>query len=115
VVHPLTGVSLLPALADAAVVVRSGGMAIEDELFGRKYVLQSNWKATWIEQPWGSGAWALYDVGTDRAEVNDLASAMPDVVSNLSALYDDYATRVGVVPPAQIGNIPPEGTAPVGP
>jgi arylsulfatase A-like enzyme len=115
VVHPLTGVSLLPALADAAVVVRPAGMAIEDELFGRKYVRKDDWKATWIEQPWGSGAWALYDVGTDRAEVNDRASARPDLVSNLSALYDDYATKVGVVPPAQTGNISPDGGPSEGP
>jgi arylsulfatase len=106
-VHPITGVSLLPALADATVAVRAPGVTIADELFGRKYVHQDNWKATWIEQQWGSGAWALYDVGSDRGEVHDLATAMPDVVSDLSASYDEYATRVGVVPPKQIDPYPP--------
>jgi arylsulfatase A-like enzyme len=106
-VHPITGVSLLPALADATVAVRAPGVTIADELFGRKYVHRDNWKATWIEQPWGSGAWAVYDVGSDRGEVHDLAPAMPDVVSDLSASYDEYATRVGVVPPKQINPFPP--------
>jgi arylsulfatase A-like enzyme len=114
-VHPITGVSLLPGLADAATAVRPSGAVIGDELFGRKYVHRDNWKATWIETPWGSGAWALYDLGTDRGEVHDLASTMPAVVADLSARYDEYATRVGVVPPQQITSVPPGSPAQSGP
>jgi arylsulfatase len=100
----MTGVSLLPAIHGDAAPVRSTDAVVADELFGRRYVHKDNWKATWIEQPWGPGAWALYDLGTDRGEVHDLASAQPDVVTDLSARFDDYATRVGIVPPQQVGS-----------
>lgn len=103
-VHPMTGVSFLQAVYGDAAPIRGTGAVIADELFGRKYVHKDNWKATWIEQPWGSSAWALYDLETDRAEAHDLASTKPEVVVDLSTIYDDYAKRVGVVPPQRIGS-----------
>jgi arylsulfatase len=102
-VHPMTGVSLVPGLSGTPGLVRPTGAVIADELFGRRYVHKNDWKASWIEPPWGAGAWALYDLGTDRGEVHDLAGANPEVVTDLSASFDDYATRVGVVMPQRIG------------
>jgi arylsulfatase len=44
------------------------------------------------------GDWELYDVAADRTELDDRAAAEPDVVAELTAAYDDWATRCGVVP-----------------
>lgn len=44
------------------------------------------------------GPWELYDLAGDRTEANDLATSRPDVVRELSAAYDAWAARVGVVP-----------------
>ncbi len=42
--------------------------------------------------------WELYDMDTDRAETHDLAALSPDLVSELIAQWEAWASRVGVVP-----------------
>ncbi|MFM7931745.1 MAG: hypothetical protein ACKO9Q_28885, partial [Pirellula sp.] len=42
--------------------------------------------------------WELYDISKDRIEANDLASQLPDKVSEMANLYDAYATRALVAP-----------------
>ncbi len=44
------------------------------------------------------GGWELYDLSGDRTELDDRAAAEPDVVAELSAAYDVWASRCGVVP-----------------
>ena len=44
------------------------------------------------------GAWELYDIDADRTELTDLAAKRPDVVADLSARWDEWAARVGVIP-----------------
>ena len=45
-------------------------------------VRMENWKAI---QPKRDGAWALYDLGTDVSEVNDVADRHPDVLKQMIA------------------------------
>lgn len=42
--------------------------------------------------------WELYDIEADRAEAHDLAGEHPDLVAELSAAYEEWANRVGVIP-----------------
>ena len=42
--------------------------------------------------------WELYDMESDRTEMNDLAGKQPDKVKELAALYDAWAKRCGVLP-----------------
>ena len=61
---------------------------------GNRAVRRGRWKLVAAFQ----GSWELYDLTTDRTETHDLASAQPDTVADLRALWEAWAERVGVVP-----------------
>jgi arylsulfatase len=42
--------------------------------------------------------WELYDLSTDRIESHDISAEHPDLVKELSAEYEAWAKRVGVIP-----------------
>lgn len=42
--------------------------------------------------------WELYDMARDRTELDDVARHHPGVVTELTAAYDDWAARCGVIP-----------------
>ena len=42
--------------------------------------------------------WALYDLSSDRSELEDVAGQHPDIVEDLSNQWQAWADRVGVVP-----------------
>ena len=46
--------------------------------------------------------WELYDLETDRTELNNLAGQQPDRVKELAALYQAWAERCRVLPPEQL-------------
>ncbi|AXK39949.1 arylsulfatase [Crenobacter cavernae] len=98
-VNPITGVSLLPALDERGKELRAAGAVIADELHGGRYVRRDNWKISWVTPPAGPGRWELFDLATDRGETTDVASANPQVVSELTAEWDAYVQRVGLILP----------------
>lgn len=49
------------------------------------------------------GAWELYDLSSDRTETRNLAAERPEIVRELSAAYEAWAGRVGVVPQKELG------------
>ncbi|HEY0713510.1 MAG TPA: sulfatase-like hydrolase/transferase, partial [Polyangia bacterium] len=102
-VNPITGVSLLPALLDRVPSARPPGAVLAEELFGRRFVRKDDWKLSYIEAPWSAAGWQLFNLRTDRAESTDVAAAHPDVVAALTAEWDAYVARVGVVLPDVIG------------
>ena len=58
--------------------------------------------------------WELYDMETDRTELNNLAEKYPGEVANMSALYEAWARRRGCAPhqlPPIKRIIPAKGTA----
>jgi len=101
-VHPITGVSLLPALRGGA-PPREADSLLSDELFGRRYVRRGAWKLSFIEPPLGTGAWELYNLESDRGETKDLAREQPELVRELSREFEAYAARVKLVLPSQPG------------
>jgi arylsulfatase len=44
------------------------------------------------------GDWELYDMVNDRTELEDVSGQFPDLVEELTALYQDWADRCGVMP-----------------
>lgn len=63
------------------------------EHIGNGAIRKDNWK---LVREWGA-AWELYDTKTDPCELADLADQHPNVVAELSAQWQDWADRVGVV------------------
>ena len=53
--------------------------------------------------------WELFDMRADRTELHNLAAARPELVRELSGLYDAWAARCGVLTPGQVpGPRPPD-------
>ncbi|MFO7697071.1 MAG: arylsulfatase [Anaerolineae bacterium] len=89
-VQPLEGHSLAPAFDDRP----TEREVLYWEHEGNRAVRRGRWKLV-CQFP---GAWELYDIEADRTEMHDLAGAHPEIVSELSALYDRWAARCGVMP-----------------
>lgn len=98
-VFPITGKSLLPRLTNRAWYVHESSEVLGEELFGRRSVRRDSWKLLYIEAPYGSGAWSLYDLAHDPGENHDVAAANPDIVDDLISEWNAYAARVGIVLP----------------
>jgi arylsulfatase A-like enzyme len=98
-VHPITGKSLLPVLEERATFVRDDNTVLADEQDTHRYVRRGRWKLLWLGPPFGltPSAWQLYDLQTDRAEINDVSALHPDIVAELIAEWEAYVQRVGVV------------------
>jgi arylsulfatase len=90
-ITPLEGKSLRPIFEGKH---RAGHEAIYWEHEGNRAVRQGKWKLV-SKYP---GRWEMYDLEADRTELNDLAASQPDRVQRMSAMYDAWAARAGVVP-----------------
>jgi arylsulfatase len=104
-IPPCEGVSLLPAMRDPS-APRPGMLFWEHE--GNAAVREGRWKLVrnWdgvhsavrgYEPPQPHGSWELYDIEKDRSELHDLAAAHPEVVARLSAAWEAWAARCGVM------------------
>jgi arylsulfatase len=43
-------------------------------------------------------SWELYDMEADRTELHDLAHAQPERAKTMTAMYDEWAKKIGVQP-----------------
>jgi arylsulfatase len=64
------------------------------EHYGARAIREGDWKLVARR----AGPWALYDLSSDRAEVNDLAAADPQRVAAMEKRWDEWARRCNVVP-----------------
>jgi len=90
-IPPMEGRSLLPAFAGQP--IQRDGIFWEHE--GNAAVRVGDWKLVRLGR---NGAWELYDLKADRTELHDLAAKKPDVVKELAAKWDAWATRANVTP-----------------
>jgi arylsulfatase len=67
---------------------------------GNRAIRKGKWKLVTLGD--SKSGWELYDIESDRTESHNVAADHPDVVRELSAAYDAWATRCGVVPWSQI-------------
>ena len=92
-ITPLEGISLTPAfnnqdLADRAIFwEHEGNKAVR---LG-KFKLVSKWKKD------SEYNWELYDLESDRSELNDLIEQMPEKATELETLWKGWAQKVGVL------------------
>ncbi|XXX78926.1 arylsulfatase [Sorangium sp. So ce134] len=98
-VERISGHSILPVLEDRATRVRAPGETLIWEHGNHRYVIRDNWKLLWLSAPYGPTprAWTLYDLATDRGEINDVSTAHPDVAAELAAAWTQYATDRRVI------------------
>ena len=94
-VTPIEGESFLPAIRGQR-WARQRAICWEHE--GNRAVRLDHWKLV-SKYP---GPWELYDMSTDRTELDDLSGRNPGKLRELTALYDAWAPRVGVVPWEQL-------------
>jgi arylsulfatase len=63
---------------------------------GNRAIHKGDWKLVMLGN--SPDGWELYNMKTDRIESHNLASKMPDKVKELTADYNAWAKRCGVVP-----------------
>ncbi|MCZ6676996.1 MAG: arylsulfatase [Candidatus Poribacteria bacterium] len=88
--YPLEGTSLVPIFDGED----NQKAVLYWEHEGNKAVRRGKWKLV-CKYP---GSWELYDIETDRTELNDLSEAQPEVVEELSRLHQAWADRCFVRP-----------------
>ena len=89
-VPPMEGANLAPLLAGGDLP----GRVLCWEHEGHRAVREGDWKLVAVH----GGPWELYDLGVDRAELNDRVADLPDRAARLEAAYRAWAERCGVQP-----------------
>jgi arylsulfatase len=100
-IQPEEGISLLP-LWEGKKVSRKAPLFWEHE--GNRAVRDGKWKlvSKYDEEKVKFGPWELYDMNADRSETIDLSAKYPKEVQRLTAAYDAWAARVGVLSKEEI-------------
>jgi len=89
---PTEGTSLAPLLKGQP---WAGHNALFFEHEGNRAVRQGDWKLV-SQKPLNK--WELYNIKTDRSELNDLSAQYPGKVTTMVTLYNQWAERAGVIP-----------------
>ena len=89
-IKPLEGKSLNTAFKGKK--IKREALYWEHE--GNRAIRKGDWKLVSKENK----PWELYNIKSDRSELNDLSKSKPDLVAELSKAYQDYADRANVSP-----------------
>lgn len=100
-VSAISGQSMYSLLHDSYIETENPSEArvLGMELFGKRSIRKGTWNLLEMYSPQGTGEWQLYNVSTDLAEQNDLASKRPDKLKELIELWEVYAQENNVVIP----------------
>jgi arylsulfatase A-like enzyme len=96
-VHQLEGTSLWSYLSGGTDRVHPQDQVMGLELFGRAYMRKGDWKLVWINRPWGSGDWELYNLAEDPHEGRNLSKENPQKFSELMESWKQYQEKNGVI------------------
>lgn len=95
-IAPTSGKSLVPLFKGKNDRIHTEPIFWEHE--GNKAIRLGKYK---LVSKWSKHAennWELYDMETDRTEMNNLASELPDVVTKISKMYSEWAIQNKVLP-----------------
>jgi arylsulfatase len=95
--EPMMGKSLSGVLNSSENEVYSAEDYIGGELGNGMWMRQGDYKAVAVAPPYGNGEWHLYNVVLDPGETRNLAKEKPEVLNELIAAWDRYASEVGVI------------------
>jgi arylsulfatase len=90
------GISILPLL-NGETTALSAEKGMGWELFEGKAYIKGNWKILRLAEPFGTGAWQLYDIEKDPGEINDLSQQFPEKRDSLVLDWMKYAEENGVI------------------
>jgi arylsulfatase A-like enzyme len=95
-IHPMEGISLVPALKGKE-LKRENPFCWEHE--GNRAIRSGDWKlvSAYDNTAKKFKSWELYDLKSDRSELNDLSTKDPDRTKEMIAQYNKWAERVGVI------------------
>ncbi|MCX6309189.1 MAG: sulfatase-like hydrolase/transferase, partial [Bacteroidia bacterium] len=95
--HPLTGTSLLPTIAHGK-TFKHTPIFFEHE--ANRAVIDDEWKlvSKATEKPPYTGVWELYNLNTDRSEINNLILKYPKKAQMLETEWVEWAQRCNVFP-----------------
>ncbi len=96
---PVHGVSLAPALADAATTLARGPQYFE--MLGHRGIVADGWKAVTHHKPgeaFDADRWELYRLSEDFSEYEDRAAQEPQRLKAMVELWWEEARRHGVLP-----------------
>jgi arylsulfatase len=96
-VVPVQGESLVALLGGMSKAVRSDDDSLGFEMMGWRALRMGRWKITWIDAPFGTSEWQLFDLAKDPGETRDLAAVHPELLQRLLQEYHAYADEVGVI------------------
>jgi arylsulfatase A-like enzyme len=96
-IEKMRGQSMVPYLQGSAATVHPHDQITGWELFGRRGIRESDWKAVFIPPPEGPGQWQLYNLANDPGETADLSKLHPEKLTSLLRLWDEYAEQTGVL------------------
>jgi arylsulfatase len=97
--YPVVAVGAKPEGRDIETMLK-GGRGQPDRTFcweheGHRAIRKGRWKLVMLAS--SKQGWELYDIEADRTESHNMASEHPEIVHQLSAEYDRWAIRCGVV------------------
>lgn len=95
--HTLTGISLLPAIVSGKITKR-GPLYFEHE--ANRAVIEDEWKlvSTSTNKPPYKGEWELYNLKTDRSEMNNLIKKYPKKAMSMGNDWEKWAQENNVYP-----------------
>ncbi|MBK4723470.1 arylsulfatase [Azospirillum sp. YIM DDC1] len=96
-VHAMQGTSLWSYLNGRSDRVHPKDYVLGMELFGRASVKKGDWKLVWVNKPWGTGGWELYNLADDPGETRNLIDAQPEKAKEMMASWDEYREKNGVI------------------
>jgi arylsulfatase len=105
-VLPMDGKSFHTALQTSA-RVHGADEVIASEMQGQRSLVRGNWKIVWEqmtvsmswqgEKPDHWRAWRLFNLADDPTEQHDLAVEEPEILAELTTLWDEWAETNGVI------------------
>jgi len=99
-IAPVQGKSWANMLAGKTQSPRTADDWLGWELWGNRAIRQGDWKISWLNDPFGTNDWQLFNLSEDLGEQRDLSDKFPEKKKELIALWDQYSETNGVI----IGN-----------
>lgn len=96
--HTMQGMSV-KSLMQGGSRVAFDRRGLGGELFGIRSYRRGKWKILKLPDPYGTGKWELFNLAVDPGETTDVGAKNPGLLQELTADWNTYSTKNGVVEP----------------